>query len=198
MLCSYFFSPTQSWKHLGMPKLWKTTIPGELDILSIFFLFLFLLDLQESSHDCMAASVVLVNLSRSNLISMGKSLGLQFVHIFSKGHVFAKSLTQKGTIIAFTCSVQHHQRWLHAFKFHLTHHQLIYYQVYRQLAYWSIPFQDVKKFKLGDPRSFHYLNQTNCYEVANVNDAREYLETRNAMDVVGISQDEQVLTLWHH
>jgi myosin-5 len=46
---------------------------------------------------------------------------------------------------------------------------------------------------VGDPRSFHYLNQTNCYEVANVDDAREYIETRNAMDIVGIDQDEQVL-----
>lgn len=52
--------------------------------------------------------------------------------------------------------------------------------------------QDLVKFKLGDPRTFHYLNQSNCYEVANVDDAREYLETRNAMDIVGISQDEQV------
>jgi myosin heavy subunit len=52
--------------------------------------------------------------------------------------------------------------------------------------------QDVKKYKLGDPRQFHYLNQSNCYQVANVDDAREYLETRNAMDIVGISQDEQV------
>ncbi|KAF6139301.1 hypothetical protein GIB67_021511 [Kingdonia uniflora] len=51
--------------------------------------------------------------------------------------------------------------------------------------------QEVKKYKLGDPRTFHYLNQTNCYEVANVDDAREYLDTRNAMDVLGISQDEQ-------
>lgn len=55
-----------------------------------------------------------------------------------------------------------------------------------------VSFQEAKKFKLGDPRSFHYLNQTHCYEVANVDDAREYLETRNAMDVVGISEDEQV------
>uniref|UniRef100_A0A0E0GTN2 Cysteine synthase n=1 Tax=Oryza nivara TaxID=4536 RepID=A0A0E0GTN2_ORYNI len=55
----------------------------------------------------------------------------------------------------------------------------------------SAPPEDVKKFKVGDPRSFHYLNQTNCYEVANVDDAREYLETRNAMDVVGIGQEEQ-------
>jgi myosin V len=50
----------------------------------------------------------------------------------------------------------------------------------------------VKRFKVGDPRSFHYLNQTNCYEVANVDDAREYIETRNAMDIVGIDQEEQV------
>ncbi|CAH2059870.1 unnamed protein product [Thlaspi arvense] len=51
--------------------------------------------------------------------------------------------------------------------------------------------QEVKKFKLGDPRTFHYLNQTNCYEVSNVDDAREYLETRNAMDIVGIGQEAQ-------
>lgn len=52
--------------------------------------------------------------------------------------------------------------------------------------------QDLRRYKLGDPRTFHYLNQSSCYEVANVDDAREYLETRNAMDVVGISQEEQV------
>lgn len=45
---------------------------------------------------------------------------------------------------------------------------------------------------MGDPRTFHYLNQTNCYDVANVDDAREYLLTRHAMDVVGINQEEQV------
>ncbi|XP_048323404.2 myosin-12 isoform X1 [Ziziphus jujuba] len=55
----------------------------------------------------------------------------------------------------------------------------------------AAPEEDVKKFKLGDPRTFHYLNQSNCYEVANVDDAREYLETRNAMDIVGISPEEQ-------
>ncbi|RLN40071.1 Myosin-J heavy chain [Panicum miliaceum] len=55
----------------------------------------------------------------------------------------------------------------------------------------NAPPEDVKRFKVEDPRSFHYLNQTNCYEVANVDDAREYIETRNAMDIVGIDQDEQ-------
>ncbi|KAK4379600.1 hypothetical protein RND71_001462 [Anisodus tanguticus] len=51
--------------------------------------------------------------------------------------------------------------------------------------------QDVKRYKVGNPRSFHYLNQSNCNEVANVDDAREYLETRNAMDVVGIGPEDQ-------
>ncbi|KAK4841974.1 hypothetical protein QYF36_013527 [Acer negundo] len=55
----------------------------------------------------------------------------------------------------------------------------------------AAPPEEVKKFKLGDPGTFRYLNQSNCYEVANVDDAREYLETRNAMDIVGISQEEQ-------
>ncbi|GJT31482.1 myosin-12 isoform X2 [Tanacetum coccineum] len=57
--------------------------------------------------------------------------------------------------------------------------------------YHHTPPEDAKRFKVGDPRTFHYLNQTNCYEVANIDDGREYLETRNAMDIVGISQDEQ-------
>ncbi|XP_019425376.1 PREDICTED: myosin-12-like [Lupinus angustifolius] len=55
----------------------------------------------------------------------------------------------------------------------------------------AAPPEDLKKYKLGDPRQFHYLNQSNCYEVSNVDDAKEYLETRNAMDIVGINQDEQ-------
>ncbi|VVA20335.1 PREDICTED: myosin-17 [Prunus dulcis] len=55
----------------------------------------------------------------------------------------------------------------------------------------AAPAEDINRYKLGDPRTFHYLNQSSCYEVANVDDAREYLETRNAMDVVGISQEEQ-------
>ncbi|KAI6675802.1 hypothetical protein NL676_003708 [Syzygium grande] len=63
-----------------------------------------------------------------------------------------------------------------------------YHRFYMSCA---APTEDLVKFKLGDPRTFHYLNQPNCYEVANEDDAREYLETRNAMDIVGISQDEQ-------
>ncbi|KAH8491136.1 hypothetical protein H0E87_023322 [Populus deltoides] len=50
---------------------------------------------------------------------------------------------------------------------------------------------EVEKYKLGSPKSFHYLNQTNCFELAGVSDAHDYLSTRRAMDIVGISAKEQ-------
>ncbi|WZY87656.1 hypothetical protein YC2023_044391 [Brassica napus] len=50
---------------------------------------------------------------------------------------------------------------------------------------------DVERFKLVDPKSFRYLNQSSCYELDGVNDAEEYIATRRAMDVVGISETEQ-------
>ncbi|XP_022953483.1 myosin-6-like [Cucurbita moschata] len=53
------------------------------------------------------------------------------------------------------------------------------------------PPEDVKKYKLENPRSFHYLNQSNCYELDEIDDAKEYIATRKAMEVVGISSDEQ-------
>ncbi|KAL8112317.1 hypothetical protein AgCh_019861, partial [Apium graveolens] len=55
----------------------------------------------------------------------------------------------------------------------------------------AAPSEEVKKYKLGDPKSFHYLNQSKCYELVGVNDSEEYLATRRAMDVVGISEVEQ-------
>ncbi|KAK6150259.1 hypothetical protein DH2020_017784 [Rehmannia glutinosa] len=51
--------------------------------------------------------------------------------------------------------------------------------------------QEIEKYKLGHPKTFHYLNQSNCYELVGVSDAHDYLATRKAMDVVGISQKEQ-------
>lgn len=56
--------------------------------------------------------------------------------------------------------------------------------------------QDIEKYKLGSPKSFHYLNQSNCYDLDGVNDAHEYLATRRAMDIVGISEQEQVSLLF--
>ena len=53
-------------------------------------------------------------------------------------------------------------------------------------------FQDIERYKLGNPRTFHYLNQSNCFELDGMDDSKEYLATRRAMDVVGITSDEQV------
>ncbi|KAK8661405.1 hypothetical protein V6N13_091010 [Hibiscus sabdariffa] len=55
----------------------------------------------------------------------------------------------------------------------------------------AAPKEDVDKYKLGNPRTFHYLNQSNCIEMDAINDAEEYLATRKAMNVVGMSQEEQ-------
>ncbi|KAL1545296.1 myosin-6-like [Salvia divinorum] len=55
----------------------------------------------------------------------------------------------------------------------------------------AAPEKDVEKYKLGNPRDFHYLNQSNCYELDGVDDSKEYLTTRRAMDIVGISDEEQ-------
>ncbi|KAJ4953949.1 hypothetical protein NE237_030781 [Protea cynaroides] len=55
----------------------------------------------------------------------------------------------------------------------------------------AAPHEDIVKYKLGHPKSFHYLNQSNCYELDGVNDTHEYRATRRAMDVVGISDQEQ-------
>lgn len=55
----------------------------------------------------------------------------------------------------------------------------------------AAPLEDIERYKLGSPKSFHYLNQSNCYELDGVNDSHEYLATRRAMDIVGISDQEQ-------
>ncbi|MBA0558847.1 hypothetical protein Golob_015843, partial [Gossypium lobatum] len=55
----------------------------------------------------------------------------------------------------------------------------------------AAPPEEAEKYKLGNPRNFHYLNQSNCYELDGVDSSKEYLLTKRAMDVVGISQGEQ-------
>ncbi|CAM8930378.1 unnamed protein product [Rhodiola kirilowii] len=55
----------------------------------------------------------------------------------------------------------------------------------------AAPQEDLKKYKLGNPRTFRYLNQSNCFELVGVDDAKEYHDTRRAMAVVGMSSDEQ-------
>ncbi|KAG2395262.1 Myosin-11 Myosin XI [Vigna angularis] len=55
----------------------------------------------------------------------------------------------------------------------------------------AAPQEEIDKYKLGSPTTFHYLNQSKCYDLADISDSREYLATRRAMDIVGISQKEQ-------
>ncbi|XWS31463.1 hypothetical protein CRYUN_Cryun23aG0078300 [Craigia yunnanensis] len=55
----------------------------------------------------------------------------------------------------------------------------------------AAPLEKIKRYKLGDPKSFHYLNQSSCYELVGVDDAHDYLATRKAMDIAGISENEQ-------
>ncbi|VFQ96511.1 unnamed protein product [Cuscuta campestris] len=55
----------------------------------------------------------------------------------------------------------------------------------------AAPQEEIDKYKLGHPKTFHYLNQSNCHELVGVSDAQDYLATRRAMDIVGISKEEQ-------
>ncbi|XP_019082520.1 PREDICTED: myosin-10-like [Camelina sativa] len=55
----------------------------------------------------------------------------------------------------------------------------------------AAPEQETERYKLGKPDTFHYLNQSNCYALDALDDSKEYLATRKAMDVVGISPEEQ-------
>ncbi|CAF2069296.1 unnamed protein product [Brassica napus] len=55
----------------------------------------------------------------------------------------------------------------------------------------AAPPEDIKKWKLADPRTFHYLNQSQCIDLERMDDSKEYHETRKAMDVVGINSEEQ-------
>nr|GMD42803.1 myosin-15-like isoform X3 [Ipomoea batatas] len=51
--------------------------------------------------------------------------------------------------------------------------------------------EDAEKYKLSHPSDFHYLNQSKTYNLDGVSNAEEYVKTRRAMDVVGISNEEQ-------
>nr|TKR99635.1 hypothetical protein D5086_0000190650 [Populus alba] len=51
--------------------------------------------------------------------------------------------------------------------------------------------RDAEKYKLDNPHHFHYLNQSKTYELDGVSNAEEYIKTRRAMDIVGISNEDQ-------
>ncbi|XP_074276435.1 myosin-15 isoform X2 [Silene latifolia] len=51
--------------------------------------------------------------------------------------------------------------------------------------------ENSERYKLEDPSQFHYLNQSKTYELEGVSNADEYIKTRRAMTIVGISDTEQ-------
>ncbi|CAN1278925.1 XI-2 [Linum perenne] len=55
----------------------------------------------------------------------------------------------------------------------------------------AAPPEDIKKFKVGNARTFRYLNQSECIQLDGIDDPKEYIVTRKAMEVVGISAEEQ-------
>ncbi|KAL2900419.1 Myosin-6 [Bienertia sinuspersici] len=55
----------------------------------------------------------------------------------------------------------------------------------------AAPTEVVQRYKLGHASTFHYLNQTNCIELEGLDDGEEYLATKRAMDVVGITPEQQ-------
>ncbi|KAJ9168153.1 hypothetical protein P3X46_019712 [Hevea brasiliensis] len=50
---------------------------------------------------------------------------------------------------------------------------------------------DAEKYKLDHPSRFHYLNQSKTYELDGISNAEEYIKTRRAMEIVGISHEDQ-------
>lgn len=60
---------------------------------------------------------------------------------------------------------------------------------------WFPYVQDAEKYEIGHPSHFHYLNQSKTYELDGVSSAEEYIKTRRAMDIVGISREDQVLKI---
>lgn len=140
-------------------------------------------------------AVDLVNLLRFNLTRMGGYQEQLYVLIYLKDLVFAKFLTLKETITVFTFCVLH--RWRYScFMLVLKWVQMLSTSCACTfkclLIVFPVNFQERERYKLENPKSFHYLNQTNCYKLDGVNDAEEYLATRRAMDIVGISEEEQV------
>ncbi|GJP38325.1 hypothetical protein CLOM_g22778 [Closterium sp. NIES-68] len=65
------------------------------------------------------------------------------------------------------------------------------YHCFYQLCSGASP-EEVEKLKLAPAETFHYLNQSSCFELPGKDtNADEYIKTRRAMDVVGLSPEEQ-------
>ncbi|XP_047141172.1 unconventional myosin-Ie isoform X1 [Hydra vulgaris] len=64
------------------------------------------------------------------------------------------------------------------------------FHIFYQLISGASP-EDKEQFGLTTADYYYYLNQSGCYDVDGVNDAKEYNDTRNAMYTMGISEANQ-------
>ncbi|KAG6505647.1 hypothetical protein ZIOFF_038012 [Zingiber officinale] len=115
----------------------------------------------------------LSNLWSFNLIKMEGYLGLLLEPIFLRDLEYAKFQILREITTASRCSVLLHQSPVRLIEL------------------------DIERYRVGNPRTFHYLNQSNCFELDAIDDAKEYLETKKAMDIIGVSGDEQVMIAHH-
>ncbi|XVF80928.1 hypothetical protein PTKIN_Ptkin15bG0114700 [Pterospermum kingtungense] len=107
----------------------------------------------------------------NNSSRFGKFVEIQFDHFGQiSGAAIRTYLLEKSRV----CQISDPERNYHCF-YHLC----------------AAPPEVIGRYKLGDPKSFHYLNQSSCYELVGVDDSHDYLATRKAMHIVGISEKEQ-------
>ncbi|EGG13950.1 myosin IB [Cavenderia fasciculata] len=55
--------------------------------------------------------------------------------------------------------------------------------------------QEKRDYVLSSPDQFYYLNQSECYTVDGIDDAADYREVRHAMEVIGLSAEEQSILM---
>ncbi|KAK5577072.1 hypothetical protein RB653_002009 [Dictyostelium firmibasis] len=48
-----------------------------------------------------------------------------------------------------------------------------------------------EKLKLGEPEDYHYLNQSGCIRIDNINDVEDFEHVKYAMNVLGLPEDKQ-------
>lgn len=107
-LCNAY-SLIQYWKHLEMRRRWRTTTRGvdlNQQLQPWYGNWYFVI----SKFDMLNFSVDSVSLLKSNSTNMGRYPGLLFERTSLKDREYVRSLILKGTTIAFTCYVLHHQR----------------------------------------------------------------------------------------
>ncbi|KAK9844720.1 hypothetical protein WJX74_005896 [Apatococcus lobatus] len=64
------------------------------------------------------------------------------------------------------------------------------YHAFYQLCYGASE-EERERWSLKNAQDFHYLNQSSCYDLPRVSNAKEYQDTRRAMTLVGIPIEEQ-------